>query len=85
MVLYISRTRDRDHWAELCICVTSLYAWQEVRYFTLKNVEDVVHLIRGQLGEEEKEEKEEDDDEEEEEDHWASLGDVFVRKKIRTL
>lgn len=40
-------------------------------YFTLKNVEEVVNLIRGQLFQEEKEE-------EEEEYHWASLGDIFV-------
>ncbi|KAM9467049.1 thioredoxin domain-containing protein 16 [Clarias gariepinus] len=43
---------------------------EEVKYFTLKNVEEVVNLIRGRLFQEEKEEEEE---EEEEEDHWASL------------
>ncbi|XP_026782684.3 thioredoxin domain-containing protein 16 [Pangasianodon hypophthalmus] len=42
---------------------------KEVKYFTLKNVEEVVNLIRGQLFQEEKEEEEEDD---EDEDHWAS-------------
>ncbi|XP_060789636.1 thioredoxin domain-containing protein 16 isoform X3 [Neoarius graeffei] len=42
---------------------------EEVTYFTLKNVEEVVNLIRGQLFQEEKEEEEE----EEEEHHWASL------------
>ncbi|XP_053538942.1 thioredoxin domain-containing protein 16 isoform X3 [Ictalurus punctatus] len=43
---------------------------EEVKYFTLKNVEEVVNLVRGQLFEEGKEEEAEDD---EDEDHWASL------------
>lgn len=44
-----------------------------MKYFTLKNVEEVVNLIRG-LFQEEKEGEEDDEDE----DHWASLGDISV-------
>ncbi|XP_060736419.1 thioredoxin domain-containing protein 16 isoform X1 [Tachysurus vachellii] len=43
-----------------------------VKYYSLKNVEEVFNLIQGQLFQEEKEE-EEDGDEDEDEDHWASL------------
>lgn len=50
-----------------------------MKYFTLKNVEEVVNLVRGQLFEEGKEEEVEDD---EDEDHWASLGDIFVVEPV---
>ncbi|XP_058254828.1 thioredoxin domain-containing protein 16 isoform X1 [Hemibagrus wyckioides] len=43
---------------------------EEVKYFTLKNAEEVVNLIQGQLFQEE---KEVEDEEDEDEDHWASL------------
>lgn len=51
-----------------------------MKYFTLKNVEEVVNVIRGHLFQEEKEEEEE-----EEEDHWASLGDIFVMERNGSL
>lgn len=48
-------------------------------YFTLKNVDEVVTLVRGQLFQEEREKEGEDD--EEDEDHWASLGKGFERTR----
>ncbi|TSK72185.1 Thioredoxin domain-containing protein 16 [Bagarius yarrelli] len=49
----------------------SLSARQKVKYFTLKNIEDVDDLVQGQMFQDERQEEEEED--EEDEDHWTAL------------